>query len=479
VVVCDDVTPPPSLDPRHVFSDKGHNIIQQIFDGLVQFGPEGNIEPALAVSWEQINPLTMRFHLRAGVRFHNGEPCDAEAVRGTLAQILDPQTNFPGLGFIQTIEKAVVADSGTIDIVTRMPDSLLLRRLAAFVFIIPQVASQTPEFGMHPVGTGPYRFESWDNKDGIRLSRNPDYWLQRASAPDGLQFRFIPTEKQLAMLLNGELDLLTELPGTATLQVASNPKTKVFKKAVLYTVATTFNTSRNPLQDVRVRQAMNYAINREELVRFDLLGNGYAVASLSMPGEVGYNPNLRPYKYDPEKARQLLKETGLPLPIRLKTLTKAQGDRTARIIAKQLKAVGIELDIFGVTTDADAIRDLASKDMDIGIAALPDGMGHIIFLQSIYLYSRSPFSLEKDPVYDRRLEAVVAELDPVKHEQMAQELDRYVHDEALSLFTYQRIRTYGVARDINFVASLTGRLYLYRIDIEAPRKIHTKRAHPS
>jgi peptide/nickel transport system substrate-binding protein len=252
--------------------------------------------------------------------------------------------------------------------------------------------------------------------------------------------------------------------------VASNANTKVVKKETFYTLTTTFNTARGPLKDRRVRQAMNYAINKADLIRYDLLGNGNEIASLSMPGEVGFNPDLKPYEFDLAKARQLLKETGLPLPIKLKTLTKAQGDRTARIIAKQLKAAGIELDIYGVTTDADAIRDLASKDMDIGIAGLPDGMGHSTFLQSIMLYSKSPFSLQKDPDYDQRLEAVVAELDPVKHEKMARELDRYVHDEALSLFTYQRIRTYGLSRRIRFDPNRNGRLYLNRIEVQPPKK---------
>jgi ABC-type transport system substrate-binding protein len=101
---------------------------------------------------------------------------------------------------------------------------------------------------------------------------------------------------------------------------------------------------------------------------------------------------------------------------------------------------------------------LASQDIDLSIASVPDIMGHSFFLQSITLYSKSPFSLEKNPDYDQRLEAMVAELDPTKHRQMAQDLDRYVHDEALSLFTYQRIRTYGVSKKIKFTPCITGLL---------------------
>ena len=466
LIVCDDVTDPVSLDPLRVFSDKGHDIMQQIFDGLVQFDPEGRITPALAVSWEQVNPLTMRFYLRQGVRFHNGEPLDAEAVRFTFERLLDPAVKFPGAGFLATTDRAVVIDSTTVDIITLFPDSLLLRRLAWFIFIIPPKAGLEPGFGTHPIGTGPFRFVSWEKGFKIHLKKKTDYWMQRPAAPDEIVFRFIPTEDQLELLLNGELDIMAELPGTSTLKVTTNPTTKVVKKATFYTVSANLNTTRAPLNDIRIRQAMNYAINKEELVRYDLLGNGYVIASLSMPGEVGYNPALKPYKHNPKKARELLKEAGVVLPLKLKTITKAQGERTARIIAKQLQAVGIQLDIYRVTTDADVIRDMADNDIDMGIAGLPDAMGHICFLQSIMLYSKSPFSLQKNPEYDRRLEAVISELDSGKHERMAQELDRYVYEQALSLFTYQRLRTYGVSRRVDFNPSVTGRLYLYQADVK-------------
>jgi peptide/nickel transport system substrate-binding protein len=279
--------------------------------------------------------------------------------------------------------------------------------------------------------------------------------------------RFIPVERQLEMLLDGRLDIVTELPGTATLRVSRHPETQVVKKATFYTVCATFNTSRGPLADVRVRRAINYAINKRDLVRYDLLGNGRIIASLSMPGEVGHDPSLEPYAYDPEKARQLLKETGLPLPLKLKTLIKVQGGRTAHILEQQLKAVGIDLDIYGVTTDADAIRDMASKDFDVGISGFPDVMGHVFFVQSIMIYSKSPFSVHRDPDYDRRLEAMVGELDPAAHERLARDLDRYVYDQSLSLFTYQQVRTYGVSRRVDFVPYVTGRLHLFDVSSRA------------
>ncbi len=465
LVVCDDVQDPATLDPLGMFTEKSHALVQQIFDGLVHLDPEGRIEPALASSWEQRDPKTMRFHLRRGVRFHDGEPFDAQAVRFTIETMLDPARHFPGAGLLGPMGRVVVVDSSTVDIEDLAPDALLLRRLAGFVFMLPPKAYLEPDFGSKPVGTGPYRFVSWSKGERIMLERNPAYWKDISRAPEGLVFRFVPTDKQIEMLLKGELDVVTELPGTATLEVSHNPRTKVVKSPSLYTVCATLNTSRGPLADARVRRALNYALNKEDMVRYDLLGNGRVIASLSMPGEIGHDPGLKPYAYDPDKAKALLKEAGIVPPLKLRTLTKVQGDRTAHILASQLKEAGIELDIYGVTTDAEAIRDMASKDFDVGISGFSDVLGHVFFVPSIMLYSRSPFSIMRNPEFDKRLEAMVAETEPTRHEALAREVDRYIHDEALSLFTYQRLRTYGVSRGVKFVPHVTGRADYYRSEI--------------
>lgn len=469
LVVCDDVRDPLTLDPQKQFSEKNHAICQQMFEGLIQFDPEGKIVPALAVSWERLDPLRVQFHLRKNVVFHNGEPFNADAVKFSIARYLDPKTNFPARSFVDSIAGAEVVSDDTVVLVTKYPDSLLLNRLAAFVLIVPphyfrQVGDDA--FAQKPVGTGPFRFAGWEKGKAITMEAFDRYWLPDCPIIKTLVFRFVPASQQLNELLAGRIDILTELPGTATLAVTRNPLTRIMKKESLYTVCATFNLSRGPLSDVRVRRAMNYAINKADLIRYDLLGNGHSLASLSMPGETGHDPDIQPYDYNPAKARALLKEAGITPPLRLKALTRAQGSRTARILASQLEAVGIHLNISRVTTDAEAIADLASKNYDLGIPELPDVLNHIFFIQSVILYSKSPFSLFNDPDYDKRLEGLVATLDPAEHLRLAKGLDRYVHEQALSLFTYQRIRTYGVSRRVKFVPYITGRLDFRNVDKE-------------
>src|SRR5581483_8584118 len=118
------------LDPPKAFSEKTQTVVQQIYEGLVRFGPDGAVEPALAERWERVDPLRMRFHLRPGVVFHDGETFEAEHVRRSIERYLDPAIRSPAAGFMAPIVSAVALDTATVDIVTARPDGLLLNRLA-------------------------------------------------------------------------------------------------------------------------------------------------------------------------------------------------------------------------------------------------------------------------------------------------------------------------------------------------------------
>lgn len=453
--VCDDVVDPVTLDPRRQFSEKNYTIIRQIFDGLVRFDPDGRIEPALAVSWKRLDPLTVEFKLRRGVVFHDGEPFDAEAVRFSIESLIDPKTAFPGAGFLNSVDRVEVVDPETVRIKTKFPDGILLNRLAGLVTILPPgYIRGGGDLSTRPVGTGAFRFVRWDKGDKVVLEANPRHW----DGPPrfaGLEFLFRPTERQVDGLLRGEVDVVTELPGTDTLRLMQSRAARVIKKESYYTVGSSVDISSGPMADVRVRQAINYAIDRDALIRYDVLGNGHPLASLTMGGEIGHDRDLKPYPYDPKKARRLLREAGYPDGVRLRVVVKAQGERTMKIVSQQLKKVGIALDITP-TTDATVIQDIQKRVWDFTWGGCPDPLGHSYFIQFIFLSSLSPYSLLVDKGFDERLARLVSTLDPVEQDAVGREIDRYVHDRALSIFTYQRIKTYGVARGVRFVPAITG-----------------------
>ena len=339
---------------------------------------------------------------------------------------------------------------------------MLLHRLAGLVTVLPPRYVREhgdAHLSTHPVGTGAFRFVRWE-REAIVLEANPDYWLKGAPASEGLVFKFIPVEKQVEALLKGEVDVVTDVPGTETLRVMRSTTAAVIKKESYYTPASSLNAHSGPLADRRVRQALNYAVDREELIRYDVQGNGKALATLTMPGEAGHDPALKPYPFDPRKARRLLKEAGLEKGFSLKALVKVQGMRTMKIIAKHLSRVGVEVEIHP-TTDAVAVSDMAKLPWDWIFANCPDPMSHSFFVQSIFLSSLSPFSVTGDARYDGLLARMVEASEPSMQEVRGRELDRYMHEEALSLFTYQRIKTYGVRRGVRFVPWVTGMPYFY------------------
>lgn len=461
--VCDDVAEPISLDPLREFSEKYYTIVQQVFDSLVRFDPEGRLEPALAQSWRWVDETTVEFKLRPGVSFHDGEPFDSEAVRFSLMAFIDPKTAFPGAGLLSTIASVEAVDPLTVRVHTKSPDGILIHRLAGLAPMLPPryIAEKGRDhFGRHPVGTGAFRFKEWAPGKSITLEANPRYWAKGFPKLDGLTFLFLPTERQVEGLLKGTVDVVTELPGTETFRVMESGVARVVKKESFYTMGSSLNGRTGPLAKKAVRQALNHALDKEDLVRYDLLGNGRAAATLSLPGERGHDPSLEPYPYDPAKARALLKEAGFAGGFRLNALVKAQGLRTMRIISKQLSEVGVTVDVT-TTTDTEAVRDMKKREWDWVFAGCPDPLAHSFFIQFIYLSSLSPFSVTHDAVYDAKLQKMISTIDEAAQDAEGRELDRYVHDNALSLFTYQRVKTYGVRKGVDFVPSVTGMPYFF------------------
>lgn len=462
VVVCDYDRDPVALDPFFTLSEKKYTLIQQIFEGLVRFDAAGRIVPALAESWEQIDPLRLRFHLRQGVVFHNGEPFDAGSIKYTLDHLLDPSVGAAAGGMLSSIEKVEVVSPYVVDVVTRFPDSVLLRRLAGIIFFVPPAYYQRvggAVFGKNPVGTGAFELESWETGKQLVLRANKRYWAPGLPRIDQLVFRFIASpEQQVEELLKGSVDIIMDLPGTATLRVGKSRTAGVIKKESLYTVGGHFNTQKPPLNDILVRQAMNYALDKSKFIRYDLLGNGEPVATMSAPGEFGYNEELQPYPFAPAKAKELLKKAGVKLPLTVKTFIVPFVERAAKIAKEQLAAVGIILDIQ-MMPEGDALAAFKREDWDMGVTTLPSPFVHVAFAQSLLFYSHSPYTLNKDPLFDKMFDEASSAVDPSESERKFRELERFVHEQALGLFLYRRTKTYGVSRKVKFTPYITGMPY--------------------
>jgi peptide/nickel transport system substrate-binding protein len=356
------------------------------------------------------------------------------------------------LGFVSSIDRVEIVDARTVDIVTKYPDGLLLNRLAGFIMMVPPRYLREKgeqELAARPVGTGAFRFASMSESEVV-LEANPDYWEEGLPKVKQLVFRFLEPRQQIEKLLSGEVDLVTEVPGTETFRVQSSSGAKVIKKPTLYTVAASFN-NRGALSDPKIRQALNYAVDKEALIRYDILGNGRPVHSFVLLGDE--SPAQTAYAYQPAKARELLKSAGVKkLTLRMIEL---KATRAAKIIAKFWQAFGIKVEIVS-STDAKMNEDMAQGPWDVMLGGCPDPMHHPYFFYAAYFHSLSPFSLTRDPVLDKMIEQSAGEIDPALRKAKTEAIDRYINENALTLYVYQRIKTYGAAGALAFEPPASG-----------------------
>lgn len=468
MALCDDVRDPATLDPHRVFDNKSDDILFQIFEGLVRFDADGDIEPALATECRQADATTLRCRLRKGVVFHNGDPMDAEAVRWSVMRAIAPATGNPAAPQLGSISEVRVVDPLVVEIKTKEPDGLLLRRLASFVKIASPryyAAVGAQKFAEFPVGTGPFRFVGWEKGKSIRLASNPSYWEKGYPKIKDVEFLFLPEETQQQLLFSGKLDLLTEIPATKTIDVVENGKTRVLKRLVLTTPAFWFTSFKGPLADKRVRKALNMAVNKDQLIRYAVLGNGKPVATLSLEGESGHNADLSPYPYSPEGAKRLLAEAGYAEGFELSIMCAAQAEREAKILRSEWRKIGVraKVDVLSLREMMGALigaHNGGALGYQVAGNLAPNPTAHMCFLPGVCFYSRSFASLLGSADFDRLYEELIGTVDRAEQEKKAKKLDAWIYNEALGVFTYQKIRTYALDKDLEIKIPVTGVLNL-------------------
>jgi peptide/nickel transport system substrate-binding protein len=299
---------PTSLDPQAVDDGGERAINDNIYETLLARSPEGELEPGLASELpEQQDETTWRFTLREDVTFHNGEPFNADSVVASVERMirLIESESTDQSGFFASITGAEKVDDTTVDITTDGPDGVLPARMY-WMKMIPASAADSDDLTDDPVGTGPYKFVEFARGDHVTIEANADYW---DGAPDigRVTYRFIEEPgSRLAGLLSGEYDLITNLQPEDVDRAPKSAQVQGQEHPVLILDADEGITA-----DVRVRQALNHAIDKDELV--EQLFGGFAevdAGQLLSPSILGYNDDLEPYEYDLDKAKELLDEAG-------------------------------------------------------------------------------------------------------------------------------------------------------------------------
>lgn len=307
-----------TMDPAKHSNFSTANVLMHLYDALVTRDEKGEFKPALALSWSNPDPTTWQFKLRKGVRFHDGEEFDAEAVKFTFDRALDPATKAPYFSRISAIKKVEVVDKYTVNFKTATPFPTMLFSLyeAAFpALIVPPkyLKENGPDaLARKAVGTGAYRLVEWVKDDRVVMEANPDYW---GVAPKIKKIVWRPVSEprtRIAELKRGGVDIAENIP-PGEIKSLNGGATKVINIPSDFLFFFAFDTLKpGPLQDKRVRQAINYAVNVDAIQQAILEGTGQRVV-VSLPRDAfGYPAGMQPYPYDPAKARQLLAEAGYP-----------------------------------------------------------------------------------------------------------------------------------------------------------------------
>lgn len=301
---------PASLDPHESNDQPSSRVNKQIYDTLVESNEDMELEPGLAESWEQVDDITWKFNLREDVTFHNGEPLKASDVKFSYERMMDSAEVAHIVGALDSVD---TDGDYTVLVTLKEPFGPILAHLshtAASIFSEKAVTDAGADYHLHPIGTGPYKYVSRDSGDKVTLEAFEDYYKGEAAIKN-LVFRNIPegTNRTIG-LETGEVDIAYEIEPIDVATVRDHENLTLVEEPSLSTAYIGFNLNKEPFTDVKVRKAINHAINVEEIIDVVLEGAGTKATGPINDKVFGYNTDLTGYDYNPEKSRELLAEAG-------------------------------------------------------------------------------------------------------------------------------------------------------------------------
>jgi peptide/nickel transport system substrate-binding protein len=439
-------------------ADKNADIAaSQLYDPLVFQDDDGTIVPALAESWEVSKDGTEYiFHLRKGVTFHNGEPFTADDVIATWKYGMGEGSSWPDrYSIAKSVEKI---DDYTVRVTTDGPKPLLLVTMHDFWSIIPNEYMEKvglDGFQQHPIGTGPFMFVEWVKGDHITYQANPNYWREGQPRVEKVIFRFITeSSTRVAALTADEIDLTKRLTAEEANQLLSVPGVKVIQYPVARIFYIAFNNLTTgkglPTEDAKVRQAMNYAVDVDAILKSLFGGAGKRAAGFVASSELGYGV-VKPFPYDPEKAKQLLAEAGYPngfkIDMACPTGAYSHFEEVCQAVAGYLEKVGIKVNLEFM--ESAHYWDLEAKK------ELPPLFGDSWADESGEAYNRlkgalggmeAPYSAWSDPKIDELLDAISKEVDRDKRKALYEQLQVYMQENPPFIYLYEPY-TFEAMRD--------------------------------
>jgi peptide/nickel transport system substrate-binding protein len=434
------------IDPGYAWSEGDIDIVFHVYDGLVQFKNDKlEVEPALATEWNvSEDGKTWTFDLRKDVVFHDGTEFNANAVVQSFKRVTDENNKYYGvvkggysyLNYLMgdVIKDVVAVDDYQVEITLNEKFAPFLTYMGYYSqFIVSPAAldAHGENFPQNPVGTGPFVFDKWKKGEYVQLKANENYWGEKPSI-DTLIFKVVPeSSTRLMELQSGQVDVIKSIdPGQiATIQNNKDMELQSVPGANLFYVS--INTTKAPFDNVKVRQALNHAVNKDQIVDAIYEGNGTKAINALPPTIFSFDDTAGPYEYNPEKAKELLAEAGYPDGIDL-TLNTFQYARTyvskpvqvAEVLAADLRKVGINVQI--VTNEWAAHSDIMnSMTYDLGLSGWYDVPYPSNFLKTMALEGGNTGYTPQDLI--DLAQAALATYDRAEQEALYKELQQKLH----------------------------------------------------
>ena len=460
-----------TLDPGISAGSQAQTVRFQIMESLVQLNADtGGIEPLLAESWSVAEDgVTWTFNLRPGVTFHDGTPLTANDVKVSLERLIDPDAGLPRGNDLRIITAINVIDDLTVEMVTSVPFGPMLPTLAqdsASILSSTFLTSEAADVAWNPIGTGPFRYESHVAEQSVTLVRNDDYW---GDAPQAETITFISVPEastRLAMLEVGEADIVVDVPGIEVPRLRDEGNIGLIQKPNTRLVHIGINVTKEPFTDLRVRQALNLAVDREAITEGVLGGLGIPATSIIAESVFGYAPQ-EGLEYDPDRARELLAEAGYPDGFST-TLWTPQGryymDREVTVaVQAMLQEVGIQanVEVIDWSSYLTLVREPAGENKsELYTMGWETGTNDIQYiLDTVFQASRiAPNGWNTmfydNPELDALARQIAGEVNPDKRAELAAQAQAMIVADAPWVPLYGSVQVAGYRGDISGIEYL-------------------------
>lgn len=462
---------PRSMDPGDHTASFTAAVLEPMYEGLLRRNEKLELEPWLATSWRAEEGGTRwLFTLREGVTFHDGAPFDADAAAKSLVRFLDSKRALAAAGRVRAILAGARAiDPRTLEITLKQPYPGILPLLATNqLCIVSPRAEEAGTIGRVAAGTGPFRMTEWRSGEYVQQARHDKYWGVRP-ALDGIRWTWSTEASVLSMALQtGDADVVNPLPPVFAAPTARNPRLKLLQSDGAFVFQVALNTKLKPLDDVRVRRALNFATDRAALVQALLLGNGKPANSPLAPVSPGYDAALDPYPYDVAKAKALLAEAGLANGFAINVAIQEQEANIAEALQGMWSKAGVTLNVQrqeqGLWVKTSLMTPEQKAEAKVGGVSFswsagafnPDLQMRPLYATASAAPAGTNFGFFGDPALDTLLDRAASTLDDKDRAALYVQAQKIVAEGAASVLLYYKKDLVATAADVSGVWVLPG-----------------------